>query len=406
MSGQEAVQPPEGAAELSREQIERVAREFTSVYHDLKDQTFATTTWLQVPLVKTAADILVFQQIIAETRPELIVETGAYVGGSAMLFASVQEMLGIDGKVIAVDIDLSLIHDKVREHPRIELIEGSSTDPEVVSRIRAAAEGRRTMVDLDADHRAHHVLAELRTYSSLVSPNCYLVVEDSFFGGRPVRPDAVPGPSEALDAWFAEDPPFESDRWRERYLLTQNPRGYMRRLPEDGSPPLGRERPETFYTGAFELTGVNGAAPAPAIDTESIAEELEEAAGRPDLEVAALRQTIGNLAGAERQAEVDADLDKRRSEITIDSLLSELDTQRELLAERNRQLDLVQDDLRGIQASRSYRVIQGIKGLPLIRRVYGRREAERKAEVEAIRAHREQVRKVRSESFVNRKRGQ
>ena len=126
----------------SRQQVERVAREFTSVFHDLKDQTFATTTWLQVPLVKTPADILIFQQIIAETRPELIVETGAYVGGSAMLFASVQEMLGIDGKVIAVDIDLSFVHDKVREHPRIELIEGSSTDPEVISRIRSGGRGQ------------------------------------------------------------------------------------------------------------------------------------------------------------------------------------------------------------------------------------------------------------------------
>lgn len=406
MSGPDAVQPPEAAAEPSREQIERVAREFTSVFHDLKAQTFATTTWLQVPLVKTPADILVFQQIISETRPELIVETGAYVGGSAMLFATVQEMLGIDGKVIAVDIDLSLIHEKVREHPRIELIEGSSTDPEVVSRIRAAAEGKRTMVDLDADHRAHHVLAELRTYSSLVSPNCYLVVEDSFFGGRPVRPDAVPGPSEALDAWFAEDPPFESDRWRERYLLTQNPRGYMRRIPDDGAPPLGRERPETFYTGAFELTGVNGSAPAPAIDTESIAQELEEAAGTPDLEVAALRKTIGNLAGAERQAEVDSDLDRRRSEITIDSLLRELDTQRELLAERNRQLDLVQDDLRGVRASFSYRLGQKIKALPVLRRIYARREAERKARLEATREQRKKVRRERSESFVNHHRGQ
>lgn len=383
-----------------------MAREFTSVFHDLKGQTFATTTWLQVPLVKTPADILVFQQIIAETRPELIVETGAYVGGSAMLFASVQEMLGIDGRVIAVDIDLSFVHDKVREHPRIELIEGSSTDPEVVSRIRAAAEGKRTMVDLDADHRAHHVLEELRTYSSLVSPNCYLVVEDSFFGGRPVRPDAVPGPSEALDAWFADDPPFESDRWRERYLLTQNPRGYMRRIPDDGAPPIGRERPETFFTGAFELTGVDGNSPAPAIDSKLIAGQLEEAAGEPDREVEALRETIGNLARGNRQAAIDSDLDKRRSEITIDGLLQELDTQRELLAERNREFQLVQDDLRRVTGSRAYRAIQKVKGLPLIRRVYNRRYEEQKTNVQAARDQRQVVRRERTERFVNHHRGQ
>ncbi len=203
-------------------------------------------------------DMVVLQQIIAETRPELIVETGVYVGGSAMLYASIQEALGIDGKVIAVDVDLSFVHEKVREHPRIELLEGSSVDPEIVSHIRAAAKGKRTMVDLDSDHRAHHVLEELRTFSDLVSPNCYLVVEDSWFGGRPVREDAIPGPSEALDAWLAEEQPFEPDRWRERYLLTQNPRGYMRRLPDDGAPPIGRERPDNFLIGNFELAGADG----------------------------------------------------------------------------------------------------------------------------------------------------
>ena len=241
---------------VTKGRVEQSAREFATIFHDLKEQTFATTTWLGVPLVKTPADILVLQQIIVETRPELIVETGVYVGGSAALFASLQEALGIDGKVIAVDVDLSFVHQRVRDNPRIELLEGSSTDPGIVSHIRAAAKGRRTMVDLDADHRAHHVLEELRTYADLVTPNCYLIVEDSWFGGRPVREDAVPGPSEALDAWLAEDPPFESDRWRERYLLTQNPRGYLRRVPDDGAPPPGRERPDNFMIGAFELAGV------------------------------------------------------------------------------------------------------------------------------------------------------
>lgn len=392
---------------ITRARVEAAAREFTTVFHDLKEQTFATTTWLGVPLVKTPVDILVFQQIINETRPELIVETGAYVGGSALLFASIQELLGIDGRVIAVDIDLSFVNDRVREHPRIELIEGSSTDPEVVSQIRAAARGKRVMVDLDADHRAHHVLEELRTYSSLVSPNCYLVVEDSFFGGRPVRPDAVPGPTEALDAWFAEDPPFESDRWRERYLLTQNPRGYMRRLPDSGEPPPGPPRPENFLTGSFELTGVEGTgAELTQADPETIAGELEAAAGEPDLEVEALRKTVGNLARGNRQANVEADLDRRRAEISTENLLREIDTQRELLLERNRQLELARANLRRVTRSLPYRVYGRLRKLPGLRILAERRERFRENAAEARRGQREKVRTKRSERFVNHHRGQ
>ena len=393
-------------AGVTKDRVEQAAREFATLFHDLKEQTFATTTWLGVPLVKTPADILVIQQIIAETRPELIVETGVYVGGSAALFSSIQEMMGIDGKVIAVDIDLSFVHERVRENPRIELLEGSSTDPEIISQIRAAAAGKRTMVDLDADHRAHHVLEELRNYADLVSPNCYLIVEDSWFGGRPVREDAVPGPSEALDAWLAEDPPFEPDRWRERYLLTQNPRGYLRRLPEGGDPPPGRPRPDNFITGAFELAGTEGHLPSPVIDTETIAEQLEAVAGEPDLEVDALRKTVGNLARGQGQAAVESELDQRRAEITAENLLREINTQRELLEERNRQLALARANLRRIGESLPYRAYMRLRRLPGIRRLAERRTRMREAASQARRQHREKVRAERSERFVNHHRGQ
>lgn len=393
-------------AGVTKRRVEQASREFATIYHDLKEQTFATTTWHGVPLVKTPADILVLQQIIVETRPELIVETGVYVGGSAALFASVQEALGIDGKVIAVDVDLSFVHDRVKDNPRIELLEGSSTDPGIVSHIRAAAKGKRTMVDLDADHRAHHVLEELRTYSDLVSPNCYLVVEDSWFGGRPVREDAIPGPSEALDAWLAEDQPFESDRWRERYLLTQNPRGYMRRVPDDGAPPPGRERPENFMIGSFELSGTEGAAAPSEIDPETIADELEAAAGEPDREVDALRKTVGNLARGTRDAAVEADVDRRRAEITTENLLREINTQRELLEERNRQLEVARAGLRRIGQSFPYRAYMKLRRLPGIRRLSERRELFRETSVQKRREQREIVRDERSERFVNHHDGQ
>jgi cephalosporin hydroxylase len=390
---------------VTPERVEQAAREFATVFHDLKEQTFATTTWLGVPLVKTPMDILVLQQIITETRPELIVETGVYVGGSAMLYASIQESLGIDGKVIAVDVDLSFVHDKVRDNQRIELLEGSSVDPEIVSHIRAAARGKRTMVDLDSDHRAHHVLEELRTFSDLVSPNCYLVVEDSWFGGRPVREDAIPGPSEALDAWLAEEQPFELDRWRERYGLTQNPRGYMRRLPEDDSPPPGRPRPDNFLIGNFELAGAE-LLDASAIDAATIGDELEAAAGEPDREVDALRKTVGNLARGTRQAAIESDHDKRRAEITTENLLREIDTQRELLEERNKQLALARANLRRVSQSLPFRVWMKVRSLPGIRFFADRRTRQREAAALAKRVHRDRVRGERSERFANHQGGQ
>jgi cephalosporin hydroxylase len=387
---------------LSSHDVEGLSRAFTRVYHDLKDQTFATTTWLRVPLVKTASDILVLQEIIAETRPELIVETGAYVGGSALLFASVQEMMGIDARVIAVDMDLSFVNDRVRQDPRIELIEGSSTDPEIFERIRTAADGKRVMVDLDADHRAHHVLEELRLYAPLVTPGCYLVVEDGFLGGRPVRPEAAPGPSDALDAWLAENPPFEPDRWRERFMLTQNPRGYLRRIGDNAEMPAPRERPANYLIGSLELSGSpeSRGGPVAGEGLDEAAARLEVAAGAPDREVEALRQMLKRVEADTSDPAPQPGRPDRSVELTIENLVREIETQRQVLAERTRLLERERTRLRRITESRSYRIYKRVRGLPGARQLASRRDRRRKARAAARRAQRAKVRRERDERFA------
>jgi cephalosporin hydroxylase len=115
-------------------------------------------------------------------------------------------------------------------HRRIRYVHGSSTDPAIVAQVRAAAEGKRAMVILDSDHAAAHVAAELAAYHDLVTIGCYLIVEDTNVNGHPVRPDFGPGPMEALDAFLAGRDDFVSDLDRERFLLTMNPRGFLRRV--------------------------------------------------------------------------------------------------------------------------------------------------------------------------------
>jgi hypothetical protein len=292
----------------------------------------------------------------------------------------------------------------VREHPRIELLEGSSTDPGIVSEIRSRARGRRVMVDLDSDHRAHHVLEELRLYSPLVAPGCYLVVEDGFLGGRPVRPDAVPGPSEALDAWFGEDPPFEPDRWHERYLLTQNPRGYLRRVGAGAGEPRP-PRPDHFLTASLELSGLGNEA-LPTANPENAVAELKAGAGEADRELDALRQSMNGMARGHRQAGIEADLDKRRGELTVESLLNELRVQGELLQERSRLLARERARLRRFTESRAYRAYKAIRSLPLIRRWFHWRDRHRLAESKARARTRAENREVQSERFSEHHRGQ
>ena len=246
---------PADAVDLERA-TETVQR-FVSLYHQLRDQTLGRTRWLGVSVVKSPTDLVILQEIIAETRPNLIIETGVLAGGSTYYLATLFDLIGIDGKVIGVDVDLSAVSPYIADHPRVELIEGSSTDPAVVATLRERAEGRRVMVDLDSDHRAEHVEGELRALAPLVSPHCYLVVEDTWMG-RTVRFDQGPGPAEALDAWLAEGQPFEVDRWRERLLLTGMAGGYLRRLGREGTGNPGPPRLDRFFVPGLE-TGASAA---------------------------------------------------------------------------------------------------------------------------------------------------
>src|SRR5689334_22168790 len=51
-------------------------------------------TWMGVPIIQTPADVLVMQEAIWRSRPEVIVETGVARGGSVIFSASMLELLG------------------------------------------------------------------------------------------------------------------------------------------------------------------------------------------------------------------------------------------------------------------------------------------------------------------------
>ena len=209
------------------ERIASAVDEFQKAVFWRAGQLWGNNQWLGVRALKGPWDLWIAQEIIWETRPDLIVETGVYSGGSTIFYAQMFDLVG-EGAVVAVDVDLTGVDPAVRNHPRVTLIEGSSTDPGIVDRIRAAASGKRVMVNLDSDHAAAHVLGELRQLADLVSPGCYLVVEDTAIG-RPLAKHLLPGPAEALEEWLGEGQPFEVDRSREKFLLTASPGGYLRR---------------------------------------------------------------------------------------------------------------------------------------------------------------------------------
>jgi cephalosporin hydroxylase len=129
---------------------------------------------------------------------------------------------------VTVDIE---DHPAKPKHPRITYLLGSSTSPEILAKIREAIRpGEKVLVDLDSDHHKEHVLNELRLYSPLVTPGSYLIVEDMHFNGHPILPKWGPGPTEAVEEFLRSNADFQPDRTREKFGMTFNRGGYLKRL--------------------------------------------------------------------------------------------------------------------------------------------------------------------------------
>ena len=208
---------------------EHVVREFHRLYFDGpagEGRVHHRTTWMGVPCLKCPLDLWVYQEILAQVRPALVVETGTHRGGSALFLAHALDALGL-GEIVSIDV---LAGDGRPAHPRIRYVTGSSSDRDVVAPIFAGRDPEEPrVVILDSDHSREHVLRELAIFAPRVSSSGYLVVEDTNVNGRPVLPEHGPGPGEAVDEFLAANSEWERDRSREKFLLTYNPGGYLRR---------------------------------------------------------------------------------------------------------------------------------------------------------------------------------
>ena len=205
--------------------------------------------WMGVPIIKYPNDIVAIQEIIWETKPDLVIETGVAHGGSVVFIASILNMVNKKSKIIGIDLEirkhnLKEIQKNIFYKKNISLIEGSSTDPKIVRKIKSLSKGKKVMVILDSAHSHSHVLDELRIYSKIVSKNQFLIVEDTFEELYPkdffqhlkssnVRPNTNKGnnPMTALKEFLQENKDFSIDNeFNKKLGITQNIDSYLKKI--------------------------------------------------------------------------------------------------------------------------------------------------------------------------------
>jgi cephalosporin hydroxylase len=183
--------------------------------------------WMGVEMQKCPMDLWIYQEIVYECRPDLVIECGTWKGGSALYLANLCDILQ-HGMVLTIDVNRWV---GFPIHSRIIYLTGDTVSKEIVKQVKEFAGGfRNVMVVLDSDHTKPHVLKELEIYSGFVTPRQYLIVEDCNIHGHPVRDDLPAGPYEAVETWLPKNQDFVRDKMCERLLLTFNPGGYLRRM--------------------------------------------------------------------------------------------------------------------------------------------------------------------------------
>jgi cephalosporin hydroxylase len=200
----------------------RIIKEFTNLYYMHKVQTWCNTKWRGVPLCKAPTDLWIYQELIEELRPDLIIETGTLCGGSALFLRDMLKLIFPNGQVFSIDIDHSKVFGKAKVDG-ITYIKGSSVDPCIVLKIEeyiTAAFAQRIMVILDSDHSKEHVLQELALYAPLVTKGSALIIEDT----------NTAGPKDAVDEWEPLHPEFQMSVMCEKFMLTFNRGGYFERV--------------------------------------------------------------------------------------------------------------------------------------------------------------------------------
>jgi cephalosporin hydroxylase len=190
---------------------------------------WAETRWLGVQAQKFPTDFWVYQEIIWDIKPDIIIECGTAMGGAALFFASICDLIG-KGRVFTID---SNVHRRPCQsnHKRITYYVGGTIDKDIIGHIEKKIRSTDVvLVNLDSGHNMQHVLDEMNVWHKFVTPGSYMIVEDSDINGHPVYPEFGPGPYEAIHEFLKTNHDFEIDKKREKFTFTSNPDGFLRKI--------------------------------------------------------------------------------------------------------------------------------------------------------------------------------
>lgn len=184
-------------------------------------------TYRGVKAIRCPFDYVLYQMILCEVKPDLVIEIGTNIGGGALYLADLMQIIG---KGILHTIDIKPQADAMlSSHSRIKLF----TDGWAGYDLKEAGAFDRILVIEDGSHTYQDTLGALRKFGPLVSRDSYLIVEDGIINELGMEREYAGGPLKAIREWLPEHPEFQVDRtWCDFFgtNATFNVNGYLKRI--------------------------------------------------------------------------------------------------------------------------------------------------------------------------------
>ena len=196
----------------SKEAFETISLEWVKIGWSLS--YYHTFTWMGQPILQLPEDLIRLQEAVYRVRPDVIVETGVFHGGSLLFHATLCQALG-KGRVIGIDIEIQAgVREAITQHalaPHITLVEGDSASREVVGAVaNMIRPGESVLVILDSCHTKDHVRKELECYSRLVTPGSYIIAADGIMHD-------LAGVPRGQAEWLNDNPLAAADEFAARH---------------------------------------------------------------------------------------------------------------------------------------------------------------------------------------------
>jgi cephalosporin hydroxylase len=186
-------------------------------------------TYRGVNAVRCPFDYVLYQMLVHEVKPDLIIEIGTHRGGGALYLADLLEKIG-DGVVHTIDIRQVVDSPLVLNNPRIKLF----TEGWEKYDLELARGYSRVMVIEDGAHTYEQSIGAINRFHHLVTPSSYLVVEDGIVDDLGMKERFGGGPVRAIEEFLQKNHDFFIDRkWCDFFgqNATFNVNGFLKRKP-------------------------------------------------------------------------------------------------------------------------------------------------------------------------------